>query len=242
METSSPHEDENKRVLYEASYEGCVFVLNTPIQEDPLILHKINSRAIFTETPLHISALLGRLEFTKLPLTHKPKLALEFDSFQSTALHLASAEGHVHIVKELLQARDHACLIPDQRGRIPFHYAVIRGRTNIVFELISAKPESLWILDKRKYVFHLPVMYSHLDILKALMDFDIEARMLLSLRDLDDNTTLDLAAMLKQVDIVRFLVLIPAIREAASVQNETGFYRSQESLQKPSHATHVDEF
>ncbi|XP_028793219.1 espin-like [Neltuma alba] len=160
-------------------------------------------------------ALLGHLEFTKL-LTHKPKLALEFDSFRSTALHLASAEGHIHIVKELLQACDHACLIPDQQGRIPLHYAVIRGRTNIVFELISAKPESLWILDEGKTVFHLSVMYSHLEILKALMDFDIDARMLLSLRDW--MITLFLIWL-----IIRFLLSIPAIREAAGVENETGF-------------------
>ncbi|XP_044497575.1 ankyrin repeat-containing protein ITN1-like [Mangifera indica] len=91
------------QMLYEASMRGCVATLNTLIQNDPIILHKI-SLTRFTETPLHISALLGHVEFTKAIVSQKPQLVTELDSFKRSPLHLAAAEGHGEIVKELLIA------------------------------------------------------------------------------------------------------------------------------------------
>ncbi|XP_028793205.1 ankyrin-1-like [Neltuma alba] len=113
------------RKLCEAAQEGRVSNLNTLLQQDPLILCRLSSQTTFFETPLHISALLGHLEFTKTLLAHCPRLAPdELDSSRRTPLHLASAQGHIHIVKELLQACGEACLVRDQEHRIPLHHAV----------------------------------------------------------------------------------------------------------------------
>ncbi|XP_044497317.1 ankyrin repeat-containing protein C6C3.08-like [Mangifera indica] len=98
------------QILYEASMRGCVATLNTLIQNDPFILHKI-SLTPFTETPLHISALLGHVEFTKAIVSQKPQLVTELDSFKRSPLHLAAAEGHGEIVKELLIANKDLCLV-----------------------------------------------------------------------------------------------------------------------------------
>ncbi|XP_028773579.1 ankyrin repeat-containing protein At2g01680-like [Neltuma alba] len=219
------HEEENMKVLYEASYQGSVSILNALIQNDPLILHRISSQTIFVETPLHISALLGHLEFSKTLLTHKPKLALELNSFQSTAFHLASAEGHVEIVKELLLACDEACLVSDQQGMIPLHYAVMRGRFEVVIELIRAKPESLRMLHNGNTIFHLCVIHNRLKILKALVELDTpHTYELLISRDLDGkNTILHLAVMFKQVEIVRYLLSVPETREVANLENCMGY-------------------
>ncbi|KAK4268802.1 hypothetical protein QN277_022040 [Acacia crassicarpa] len=225
----NPREQEKMiRVLYEASRDGCVPTLRTLIQQDPLVLHRINSRTSFTDTPLHISASLGHLEFTKALLAHKPKLALELDSFGSTALHIASAEGHTHIVKELLAAYEQACFVSDQQGRIPLHVAVIRGRLEVVTELVRAKPGSSKKLHKGKTVLHLCVTYNHLDILKALVDSSLEiCDELLNWRDLDGNTVLHLAIMFKQVETVRYVVSIPKIiQEASMLKNKMGFTAS----------------
>ncbi|KAJ0075327.1 hypothetical protein Patl1_33615 [Pistacia atlantica] len=109
-------ESKNTQTLYEASMRGCVATLNTLIQNDPFILHKISLTA-FTETPLHISALLGHVEFSKALVSQKPQLVTELDSFKRSPLHLASAEGHTEIVKELLQANKKVCLVADEEGR-----------------------------------------------------------------------------------------------------------------------------
>ncbi|XP_054782226.1 ankyrin repeat-containing protein BDA1-like isoform X2 [Prosopis cineraria] len=225
MEATGDRYEGRMRLLYEASYRGCVSTLNTLILQDPLILHRINSRTIFMETPLHVSALLGHLDFTKALLSHKPKLAIELDSFQSTPLHLASAEGHIDIVKQLLQYCDDACLVLDQEGRIPLHYAVIRGRFEVVAELIRVKPESLRILDKGKTIFHFCVTYNHLEILKSLIELAIgDTYELLNQRDMDGkNTILHLAVMSKQVETVRYLLSIPEIRELSNMENGMGY-------------------
>ncbi|XP_028770442.1 ankyrin repeat-containing protein At5g02620-like [Neltuma alba] len=205
MENSNHHEEEKMiRVLYEAPHSGCVSTLRPLIRQHPLVLHVINSRTTFIDTPLHISASLGYLEFTRVLLAHKPKLALELDSFRSTALHIASAEGHIHIVKELLAVYEQTCLVPDQEGRIPLHVAVIRGRLEVVAEFIRAKPESLKILHNGRTVLHLCVTYNHLEILKALLDSSIEiCDEMLNWRERDgNNTVLHLAIMLKQVEVV----------------------------------------
>ncbi|KAK4269240.1 hypothetical protein QN277_022426 [Acacia crassicarpa] len=224
----NPREQEKMiRVLYEASCDGCISTLRALIQQDPLVLHRINSRTSFTDTPLHISTSLDHLEFTKALLAHKPNLATELDSFRSTALHIASAEDHIRILKELLAAYEQACLVFDKEGRIPLHVAVIRGRLEVVTELVSAKPESLKILHKGKTVLHLCVTYNHLDILKALVDLSLEiCDELLNWRDLDGNTILHLAILFKHVETVRYLVSIPKIQEASVLKNKMGFTAS----------------
>ena len=169
MEIAIADNNEEERIgdLYDASQKGCVPTLNTLLKHDPLILHKPCSRRTLLETPLHISALLGHLEFTKTLLARCPKLALDSDSFRSTPLHLASAEGHINIVKELLKVNKKPCLFPNEEGKIPLHYAVMRGRTEVARELVKAKPESLSFLDNGYTVFHLCVIDNHLETLKG---------------------------------------------------------------------------
>ncbi len=106
-------EDDCTTELYIAATKGCTTMLNKLIREDPYILNKI-SLTTFSETPLHISALLGHLDVTKTLLAQYPKLTIELDSKKRCPLHLASAEGHIEIVQELLHACKDACLVRDQ--------------------------------------------------------------------------------------------------------------------------------
>ncbi|XP_020215178.1 ankyrin repeat-containing protein NPR4 isoform X1 [Cajanus cajan] len=218
--------EENDRVsgLYEVSVRGSVCELESLIVRDPLILHKLSLRS-FTETPLHVSALLGHFDFTKCLLSHKPQLALELDHSKRTPLHLASAEGHAEIVHVLLQACEHACLMSDQDGRIPLHYAAMRGRREVARELIRAKPESVMVLDgSGKTMLHLCVEHNHLDTLKTLVQEGHVGHNFLNFGDFNrGNTLLHLAVMFKQIQTVRYLLSIPKIREEGNIKNNMGY-------------------
>ncbi|KAH7858792.1 hypothetical protein Vadar_028122 [Vaccinium darrowii] len=218
-------EDAGRR-LYEACWSGSVPALDSLIEEDQFILERASSlTGFFDDTPLHLATLRGHLDFTKALLTRKPKLASELDSLRCSPLHLASAEGHVEVVQELLRVNTGACVARDQDGRIPLHLAAMKGRVEIIHELLGAKPNSIHEkLRRRETVFHLCVKYNRLEALKALVQYvqsnDMEA--LLNSRDDDGNTILHLAAALKQMDTIEYLLGITSVKNHASVKNQNG--------------------
>ncbi|KAH7857274.1 hypothetical protein Vadar_010815 [Vaccinium darrowii] len=197
-------EDVGRR-LYEACLSGSVAELYALIQEDQLILNRVNLHAcFFNDTPLHVTTSCGHLEFTKALLTRKPKLASELDSLRCSPLHLASIEGHVEIVQELLRVNTNVCIARDQYGRIPLHLAAMKGRVEVIQELLGARPNSIQEkLGKGETVMHLCVKYNKLEALKTLVKYVQSSGMesLLNSRDDDGNTILHLAATLKQMDV-----------------------------------------
>ncbi|OMP07552.1 hypothetical protein CCACVL1_01285 [Corchorus capsularis] len=52
--------------LYKAAKYGCVVTLTSLLENDSLILHKVS-----LDSPLHLSALAGHLDFTKSLLNKK---------------------------------------------------------------------------------------------------------------------------------------------------------------------------
>ncbi|KAF4368957.1 hypothetical protein F8388_021569 [Cannabis sativa] len=161
--------------LYEAAVDGCVATLKSLIQNDPLILSKICLSTQLTESPLHVSASLGHVEFTKELLRLKPKLASELDSLKRSPLHFAAAEGHAEIAVALLREDKGVCLVKDQDGKIPLHHAAVRGHVHLIKLLISSSglghiEESLFTpLPSGETILHLCVKHNHLDALKKVV-------------------------------------------------------------------------
>ena len=196
-------EDDAMKKLYEASMEGCVLTFNSLIQKDPLLLSKI-SLTTFSETPLHISALLGHLNFTKQLLTHKPKLASTLDSLKRSPLHLASAEGHGEIVQVLLQENEDMCLVKDEDGRVPVHYAAMRGHIDVIKLLFNAGKSSIFaLLPDGETVLHMCVQYNQLEALKLLVELAgyENTEFLNSKEHVGGNSILHLAVTLKQIEV-----------------------------------------
>ncbi|KAE8666869.1 hypothetical protein F3Y22_tig00112488pilonHSYRG00077 [Hibiscus syriacus] len=85
--------------LSNAAMEGDIESLSQLLQEDPLILHR-SIVSCSSDTPLHVSSMLGHLSFVQ----HLLSLNSELDSRGCSALHLAAAKGYLQIVKELVKA------------------------------------------------------------------------------------------------------------------------------------------
>ncbi|XP_059455108.1 ankyrin repeat-containing protein BDA1-like [Corylus avellana] len=200
QETRGTLMEANMAALYEASRNGCISTLTTLIQSDARILDRV-SLTSFSETPLHLSISHGHLEFSKILVSKKPKLAKAVDSLGQTPLHLASAEGHTEIVQALLQTNINACLARDQDGRIPLHLAAMRGRIGIIEKLIKARQESILMNLEGDSVLHLCIRYNHLNAQKLLVELANGNESFLSSKDLDGNSILHLAVMLKQKQV-----------------------------------------
>ncbi|XP_058204398.1 ankyrin repeat-containing protein At5g02620-like isoform X1 [Rhododendron vialii] len=219
--------EEVAKRLYEACLSGSVETLKALIGKDPLILDRASSTECFSsDTPLHVAALRGHLEFTNALLSRKPTLAAELDSRRCTPLHLASTEGHFKIVHELLRVNPDICITRDQDGRTPFHLAVMKGRVEVIYELLGVKPYSVHDkLGRGETVLHLSVKYNRLEALKTLVEYLLSNDMESLLNSIDDdgNTVLHLAAALKQLDTVEYLLGIESVKDHANDKNHNGF-------------------
>ncbi|OMO70611.1 hypothetical protein CCACVL1_18770 [Corchorus capsularis] len=208
--------------LYEAALNGSVPTLTRLIHSDPQILHRV-SLSPNPETPLHISALAGHLDFTKALLTIKPELASRFDSFKCSPLHLASAEGHGEIVKALLQVNKDVCLVADAEGRIPLHLAAMRGKVEVIQQLVDAQPKSIHQKVNGNYtVFNICIQYNQIEALRQLVSL-VNEDQLMDFKDHRGNSILHLAVMLRQSETIRYLVSIPTIKtEVDTALNNIG--------------------
>ncbi|KAA8540259.1 hypothetical protein F0562_024178 [Nyssa sinensis] len=211
-----------ERRLYEASVRGNVAALKALMEEDELILNRV-SLTCFHETPLHVAALCGHVDFTRALLSRKPKLATELDSLGRSPLHFASAQGHAQIVRELLLVSTDVCQIRDQDGRTPLHLAAMNGRVDVIREFIRARPESTREpLDQGETVLHLCVKCNRFDTLKLLVE-PVKEKDFLNSKDDNGNTIWHLAVSLKQMETIKYLFLVGGFIEHANNKNENGF-------------------
>ncbi|KAM1442721.1 hypothetical protein COP2_010560 [Malus domestica] len=216
MEIRRHDEDE----VYEASRTGSVENFKRLIEKDPHILRRMSLQTSKTETPLHVSALLGHAEFTKALCINNPKLAEQVDADGRTPLHLASAEGHKDAVEALLSVYAGACSRVDENGRIPLHYAAMRGEVEVLQKLIDKNPESIYVKVEnrsKETVLHLCIKHNQLECLKLLVERDDSNGEFLNSRAGCDGgvTILHLALMLRQIKTIRYLLSVDAIKAEA---------------------------
>lgn len=188
--------------LLEAALKGSVASLLQLLHEDPLVLDR-NIASCVSETPLHVAATLGHLDFVTTLLCHKPELAFELDSTGASPLHLASAKGHLEIVKPLLKADPRMCHVRNQDGLTPLHVAAIKGRVAVLIELVRCVPESIRVLtDRSETVIHLLVKHNRVEALKWLVElvgkYDDG---LINWRDGDGYTVLHIAVARKRIEV-----------------------------------------
>ncbi|GMI83939.1 hypothetical protein like AT5G15500 [Hibiscus trionum] len=208
--------------LFEASRKGETSTLLQLIEEDPLILED-NTKHASLETPLHISSLHGHVHFVNQILTQNPGLAKTVNNKGYSPLHLASANAHLETVQELLKidGRHELCRRKDGKGRVPLHLAVIKERHGVVEALIMACPDSIReITDKRETILHLSVKSENgCELLGRLLQ-GFKVKEMLNSKDDEGNTVLHLAALRKQHEVMKMLLLQPELDVNAMNSNE----------------------
>lgn len=209
-----------ERRLYEASVTGSVNSLKRLMAKDPLTLARA-AVTCFNETPLHVAAMLGHLDFASYLLTHKPDMTRALDLRGRSPLHLASANGYVEMVNILLSSNPDACLIRDEDGRTPLHLAVMKGEVEVTRMLVGARPQvTRYKLDQGETILHSAVKQNRLGALKLLVELAGEVEFVNS-KDDYGNTVLHTATALKQYETAKYLVERPEME--VNAVNGNGF-------------------
>ncbi|XP_030442680.2 ankyrin repeat-containing protein BDA1-like [Syzygium oleosum] len=203
---NSPFREPNmESELYQAAVKGNVPPLLELLAKDKLLLDRIMT-GNHTETPLHIAAMLGHLEFVEEVLARKPELAREQDSQSSTPLHLAAAKGYLNIVASLLRVGPEICFVHDKYERNPLHVAALKGHVDVLELLVRARPDAAHsVIEHGQTILHLCVKHNRLEALKFLIDI-LGDEQFINLRDEDGNTILHLAAADRQTKTIAFLI------------------------------------
>ncbi|KAG5541550.1 hypothetical protein RHGRI_021402 [Rhododendron griersonianum] len=207
-------QEQHRRNLHEAAMNGSLPSLPQTLDQTPPILASSPppSPSSSTDTPLHVAALLGHLDFAKSLLTRNPDLAGKLNSDGSTPLHLASAKGYAEIVRELVSVNPDVGFVLDRDGRSPFHLACIKGRVGVLTELLRVNPELAWAVTGGggESCLHLCVKYNRLEALKVVVE-GFGKDEFVNWKDGDGNTVLHLAVAKKQLEIIKFLLVTTAI-------------------------------
>ncbi|KAL9172321.1 hypothetical protein ABFS82_03G038000 [Erythranthe guttata] len=174
--------------LFEAAAKGNINSLQKLLKDDPLILDRVVVNC-FSETPLHVAALLGHTDFVKEIIKAKPEFTIE----------------------ALLSVETRTCLARDKNGLTPVHLAALKGRFEVMKMLLREKPEAARVTTYRgENILHLCVKQYQMEPLKLLVT-TVGDPAFVNSKDVDGNTVLHLAVADKQVETINFLLTVEAL-------------------------------
>ncbi|KAL7099105.1 hypothetical protein ACP275_09G061400 [Erythranthe tilingii] len=202
--------------------KGSISSLQKMLNQDPLVLDRFSVNS-FSDTPLHVAAMLGHTDFVKEIVSIKPELVNELNSHKSSPLHLASSKGHVGVVKAILSSVDTQtiCLARDRNGLTPLHLAALKGRIEVLRILLQTEPEAAQVTVYRdENILHLCVKHYQVEPLKLMVKTALAHPKFINSKDGDGNTLLHLAVADKQVETINFLLSVPAFE--VNAQNLNG--------------------
>lgn len=110
-------------LLFKDARDGSIEALLKLLESDPLILERVATTT--ADTPLHVAAMLGHLDFAKEVLKHKTNVVeyvKELNQHGYSPIHLAAANGHVNVVEMLLGISRELCYLRDRGGLTPLRF------------------------------------------------------------------------------------------------------------------------
>ncbi|ESR55691.1 hypothetical protein CICLE_v10020060mg [Citrus x clementina] len=146
----------NDQRLNEAAKTGNVDALYELIWEDAYLLDQID-QVPFVDTPLHIAASMGHVNFALEIMRLKPSFARKQNQYGFSPLHLALQKqnqyvlDHEHLkekkqtqmVRRLIDVDRNLVRVQGREGVTPLHYVAEKGNVDLLCKLLEACPESI---------------------------------------------------------------------------------------------------
>jgi ankyrin repeat protein len=191
---------------------------------------QINASGGESGTPLHASALRGRIEVAQLLVAHGADINSRSSrpSYERTPLHTASEEGHLEFAEWLLDSGADVNL-HDFNQNTPLHLAATRGRLDLVKVLLKRGAE----VQSRGIRGYTPLFSAaeggNPDVVRLLLDHGADVH----IRDNNENNALHIAAVHGHVEVARMLLALNLDVNARNDSGMTPLYRALLISRKP---------
>ncbi|TYH73526.1 hypothetical protein ES332_D05G335500v1 [Gossypium tomentosum] len=208
--------------LRDATETGKIDGLRVLIREDPYIFEHID-KIPFADTPLHIAAKEGQIEFAMEMMNLKPSFARKLNPDGLSPMHLAVANGKTELVLRLLQTDKDLVLVKGTEGKTPFHCVVTMGnsQSQLLVEVLEACPECIEdVTVRNETALHLALIKEQMKAFNILIGWLQRLQMspdtprsilafekkIVNWKDKDNNTVLHIAAKRGQDEALKLLL------------------------------------
>ncbi|KAL4601334.1 hypothetical protein ACB092_11G265200 [Castanea dentata] len=116
--------------LEQVAESGDIIAMHQLIGEDVNLLDHIDEKQ-YVQTPLHIAAFAGKIQFATEVMGLKPSFAQKLNPDGFTPIHLALKNGHIELVRQLLEIDRDLAHVKGKECITPLHYVVETGDRHI---------------------------------------------------------------------------------------------------------------
>ncbi|KAG8480409.1 hypothetical protein CXB51_025065 [Gossypium anomalum] len=206
--------------LRRAARTGNVNELYTVIQRNGNVLRHFDE-VEFIETPLHIAAEEGCIEFAMEMMNLKPSFARKLNHQGLSPLHIAVRKGHKEMALRFLEIDKHLVRVRGKKGKTPLHYLCkVGNQLGLLDTFLEASPDCLQdVTIKNRTALHIAIQNNRLDVLQLLIptlkrkDYYWEV---VNRKDKDGNTALHIAAIHNQPKMLKILLNCKADKHATN--------------------------
>ncbi|TKY66486.1 Ankyrin repeat-containing protein [Spatholobus suberectus] len=211
--------------LKAVAQEGDIGGLYQLIQEDPRVLDHEDS-ILFVETPLHVAASAGHLQFATEIMRLKPSFARKLNPQGFTPIHLALKEGHNNVVLNLVNINKDLVGVKGRESFTPLHYASQTGQMDLLTMFLKACPHSIEDVTVRyETALHIALKCQKWKAFKFLVKW-LETNVhlektILNWKDEDGNTVLHVAASHNDIKAMSLLMKPSMDFDAKNLEHKT---------------------
>ncbi|KAH1045719.1 hypothetical protein J1N35_036503 [Gossypium stocksii] len=221
--------DENLR---KAARTGKVNELYRVIQRNGNVLRRVDE-VEFIETPLHIAAEEGCIEFAMEMMNLKPSFARKLNHQGLSPLHIAVRKGHKEMALRFLEIDKHLVRVRGKKGKTPLHYLCkVGNQLGLLETFLEASPDCIQdVTIENRTALHIAIQNNRLDVLQLLIttlkrkNYSWEV---VNRKDIDGNTALHIAAIHNQPKMLKLLLNCKADKHATNQVGLTALAAAQQ--------------
>ncbi|XWS07814.1 hypothetical protein CRYUN_Cryun41cG0023100 [Craigia yunnanensis] len=215
--------------LRQAALAGNVSDLYRLIQRDGNVLRRIDE-VEFTDTPLHVAADAGCIDFAMEIMSLKPSFARKLNQEGLSPIHLAVEKGHPELVLNLMENAKDLVRVKGKKGETPLHYVVTREANSEVILLtrfLEDCPESIRdVTTENQTALHIAVRNNKEEALKIICKMlgkTDYCQDVVNQKDRNGDTALHVAVRHNRHEMIKLLLKCKADKHATNQAGSTAF-------------------